>query len=90
MSVYADAADLFVRNKIPHVCWALAKADGFPSVCYRYSPAVKKFQHNFAALEAGATILQTGDMLNAVEGDEEGLRDFSLMLLAMAAAMEDV
>ena len=83
---FERAADFFVRHKIPHVCWAVAKGDGFPTRCYRYSPAAKWFQRTFAA--PGAKILQTGDMLNVVDS-EEGLREFSLMLLAFAAAMEE-
>lgn len=81
--VFLRAADIFVERAVPHVCWAVAIADGYSPRDYLQSPAVRWFQEMFAA--PGAEILQTGDMLNAVEGDEQGLREFSLLLLAMAS-----
>ncbi len=86
--VYLRAADIFIEREVPHVCWALGMADGFDSREFARSPVVQQFQGDFAALEAGAEILQSGDMLNAVEG-EQGFRELSLWLLAMAAAVAE-
>lgn len=85
--VYLRAADLFEDEDIAHVCWAVAIADGYDSRQYLDSPAVREFQWMFADLEHGADILQSGDMLNAVEGDEAGFRELSLTLLALASAV---
>lgn len=81
--VFLRAADIFVERNVPHVCWAVAIADGYQARDYLESPAVRWFQETFAA--PGADTLQSGDMLDAVDGDEQGFREFSLLLLAMAA-----
>ncbi len=83
--LYLCAANLYVEQEIPHVCWAIAIADGYDSRDYLMSPAVQEFQELFAA--PSEKVLYTGDMLLAVDGDQEALRDFSLWLLAWAAVI---
>jgi hypothetical protein len=87
--VFLRAADIYVERNTPHVCWAVGMAEGFQSREFEQSPAVQWFQDTFAAVEAGQATLQTTDMLDAVDGDADQLRDFSLLLLAMAAAVVD-
>lgn len=87
MNVYAEAARIFEEECVPHVCWAIALADGYDSRDFMFSPATIWFQHEFAALEMGAEILRSEDMLTAVGAD--GFREFSLMLLAMGAAIDE-
>ncbi len=87
--VYRRAAEIFVEDEVPHVCWSLAVADGFDPQRYLDSPAVQEFQSLFAAIENGAEILHSSDMLAAVEGDEQGFREFSLWLLAFMIAVTE-
>lgn len=84
MNIYLIAANIFIECETPHVCWAVGIADGYASKAFEDSPAAQKFAYTFAALEAGDDKLQTYRMT-----DTPDIREFSLLLLAMMAAMED-
>lgn len=87
--VYIRAADIFVERAVPHVCWAVGIADGYQSREFESSAAVQAFAWWFADIENGDDKLQAGAILAAVDGDEQGVREFSLLLLAMMAAIAE-